>query len=139
MVSQINQSNIELIRAKMQEALNAAGKEFGLKISLGNIRFDSFGFTFKGETKIVGDISNPAEIEANRKREWDAKCGWLGLKPEHYGKIVWLRGESYILRGVSTKKSKFNIDVQRMNDGKKFRLSHRDVQNCLAQNQREAA
>ena len=118
MITRINRDNIGAVREKMQIALNAVGTELGIKIVLGSIRFDAFGFSFKGTSKVVG--TDPV---VTAKQEWDEKCRWFGLTPDDYGKVFYADGVGYRLCGFKSGKSKYPVHATRLSDGKTYRFT----------------
>jgi len=114
----------------MQVALNDIGRDLGLSIQLGSIKYDPYSFRFKGETKVIGDpaaIDNP---EAQAKIDWDRNCSMYGLTPQDYGKTITLyNGRQYQLKGFKSGRTKYPVLAVR--GGRKFKLSLSHVTRAL--------
>jgi hypothetical protein len=128
-VTSIGRHNITDIRTQVQAALDNVGRELGLNIKLGGIRFEQYGFTFKGESRVV-DPAVAGNPEAVARLDWNRRCAVYGLRPEHFGHGVRLYdGRDYQLVGFKAGKTKYPIIANRA--GKRFKLSVSAVRESL--------
>jgi hypothetical protein len=113
----INKDNITIIRQKLQAALNEAGKEFNLTISLGSIKYGNFDFTFKGIARMPEDDSE--------KQLWNENCGYFSLVANDYKRIVTIYGKPFKLIGF--KIGRKSCILGKGQNGKTYRLPPSDV------------
>lgn len=118
-MTQISASGIHELRQKMQAALDAVGKEYGIQIRMGGIRYTATDFRFKGEGKIVGEAAGDAEAIA--KMDWERKCHMYGLLPSLFNKPITINGSIFILRGFKSGHTKYPV-LARKYDGKMYKL-----------------
>jgi hypothetical protein len=135
-VTSIGRHNITDIRNQIQAALDNVGRDLGLSIKLGGIRFDEYGFRFKGESKVVGQTLGDPEAAA--KLDWNHRCHFYGLTPDDYGKTVRLyNGREYQLRGFKLGRTKYPVLAIR--NGRTFKLTLSWVQRALTKDIAHAA
>lgn len=103
-----SKDKIKIIRADLEDALNAVGKKHGIEsIKLGTIRFDEDGFKVPLEANFVGGDS--ADLKTLKQ---NARI--LGFKPEIAGASIKYGGKDYIVTGL--RRTKLTLEK----DGKTY-------------------
>lgn len=118
--TEINRKNCKEIRTAAAAALIGSMEEIGLKIKFGTGSFDSSQFTVK-VSFILAD-SDPEKELFVRTAEM------FGVKAEDHGRLITVNRTEYLLKGVNLKASRFPFLVERVKDGKRFRLEEKAVQ-----------
>ena len=108
----ITQNTLKEFRTDFKKTVKDLESQYGIKISLGNITFDSDGF----RTKLSAGAVNTKKIEAVKK-----------------GKIEKLVGESIVLRGTKFKvieyksnRPKYNYVIQNLR-GTRYKVTREQV------------
>jgi hypothetical protein len=112
-IETIDRGACRRIREEALEALAVAMEPLGLKVEGGNGGFDATSFSFKV-------TFTPAGVDLGRI-EFERNAPLFGLKPEHYEAELQLRGESFHLVGLHTRRPKFPLELARIPDGRKFK------------------
>jgi len=63
------------------------------------------------------------KLEEARKTEWNNYCSRYGMKPEHYGQVVEIRGRDVAICGVAPKNTKYPIIYRDIRNGKTYKGS----------------
>lgn len=121
-VIEITKPFLREAREEMEAALKEFGEKYGLTITVGSASFmpgPGGNATFKVELATQTD-----DGEANTRRAADFKryAPMYGFKPEHlFGEFTYA-GTRYKLVGFSPKASRFPLIVERVPDGKAFKM-----------------
>lgn len=118
--TEINRGNCKEIREAAKAALVDSMEEIGLKIKFGTGSFDPNQFTVK-VSFILAD-ANPEKDLFIRTAEQ------FGVKAEDHGREITIGRIQYRLVGVNLKASRFPFVVERVKDGKRFRMEEEAVQ-----------
>ena len=108
--------NLTTVRAKLNAKMAEFEKETGIRISLGNITFDSSEFKGKITAKLVGGKSEE-ELE---KVEFQKTCNLFGFTLADYKKETTLQGRKFELIGFKPKATKNNAIMKCVSTGKQF-------------------
>lgn len=124
MIKTFDRSTVKAMRQPLEDALSVIEKQFGVKVTVGNASFTGENVTFKVELATVA-----ADGTVNDKHVSDFKmlCGMYDLKPEHLGAEVVYAGTTYKITGLNPKAPRYPINVERVSDGRGFRLPERAV------------
>jgi hypothetical protein len=126
-INSFNRTNLKLIRAEMQAAIDAVAKQHGLKGSLGNIRFEDHSFT----TKLSVETTGAAAVKEDRKANaFKLYARSEGLDASDFGKVFEYAGKTLKIVGYNTRAKKYAINVEDMN-GKAFKVSGAQIASAL--------
>ena len=121
----IKSETIKNFRVDFNEFKELLEEKYGLKINIGNISFNDYGFTTK-----MTCMATSGDILDDRKNEWNRECRKIGLKEEDFGKVFEL-GESYEIVGIRPRARKNNIIVVRKDNGKEYVMDHYTIKDLL--------
>lgn len=112
----LDRKKVKEFRKEISEVLEKYGKEKGVQIELGNIRFDNNSFT--GKIKVI-----LAENEEKAEQiEWNKYCNRFNLKEKDYGKIVDFMGQKYRIVQLKPKSRKYPLIVETINTKKRYKF-----------------
>lgn len=97
----------QLIAALQQEAAR-----LGLTVQHGASTFSAYEWNFTVKITLAGEAGMPAA-----KAHWDTHCAAYGLKPEHFGTTITIRGEEHKVVGLKLH-DRYPIRTTRVRDGK---------------------
>lgn len=102
-INSFDKDNLKNIRVDINTALKAVETKYGIKLDLGNIRFqaDSFHVKLSGSIGEAAEATEDSEVKWRRafvNNFWSASLG-----KEDLGKEVFLMGKKYILVGARPK------------------------------------
>lgn len=115
-----NKQDFTLFRQDLKKALEQVEKKYGLRITPGQISYDSLSFVIKlTAEKTVG--KNGEEIDPE-KENFKQICNLYGLEPEDYKARCHITGESqtFIITGINQRARKNAIQITRESDGQKY-------------------
>ncbi len=113
----LDRSNIKVIRDAMQKALDRVEEMYGVKVSVGNIRFDNLSFT----AKINAHITDPENAKSFEENQFSQYAFMFGFKPEDFNKeVTFGYGKRGTLVGFKPTSRKYPVLV-RTKDGKTYR------------------
>jgi hypothetical protein len=107
--------NIEEIRKRITTSLDEIGSEFGIDLTMGNVRFEHARFTSKLSGLVLSHKSKD-------QSSWNALCGRHGLKPQDWGKQIKCGKQLFVLLNINSKNSKYPV-IASTEEGKSFKLS----------------
>lgn len=110
---------LKALRTSMDAALKQVSAEYGVEIKVGNASYTELTAKFSVE---LASVSQDGTVNTKEVSEFKQFCSLLGLKPEHLGATVTQGREQYRITGLSLGSSKFPILVERVRDGKAFKL-----------------
>ena len=105
MIKQFDKSNLNEIRTAVDIALAGVGSQFGIKIDIGNIKFDDHTFTFKVEASVVGVDT--------RVEEWSRYFWKFNLQEEWLHKTFTHDNDEYKIVGLRPRATKNQILLER--------------------------
>lgn len=132
----ITAMNISDIRNDMQSALQAVAEKYNLHINLGRIRYSEKELRCK-LTALSIDVLAPTTTEtastetSPNQIEWNLYCDRYGLRREHYGVVVSLRGERYKLVQIKNRYRKYPIIAQKISTGRSYKWPAATVRTAL--------
>lgn len=84
-------------RSAIDPVLKNMGARAGMDIKLGNISYDSDGFTAKITAKVLGENGESAEYV-----QWQKNAVAYGLRQEWFGCQFSMEGKTYKIKGINT-------------------------------------
>lgn len=90
-----NKQNLGEIRTYLEANFEKVFQETGVRIKMGNFRFDDEMFTTSLECRC-----NVANQEDANKKEWDKYCRNFGLMPGWFGQEFTHSGQTYVICGI---------------------------------------
>lgn len=105
MIKQFDKSNLNEIRTAVDIALAGVGSQFGIKIDIGNIKFDDHTFTSKVEASVVGVDT--------RVEEWSRYFWKFNLQEEWLHKTFTHDNDEYKIVGLRPRATKNQILLER--------------------------
>lgn len=111
----IGRAGVDPIRKIVNETLADVLAEHGLKLELGNARYDDSKIKFGFEIMLAG---------ADPKREaFEMYCEMHGLTPEDFGKVFEANGRRFKLSGYSPRSSKYPFLATALDDGREYKFT----------------
>lgn len=110
-ITSITIENIKDILKEIKSKLMPLEASLGVKIKIGNVKFDRISFT----AKLVGELTNPeGEGSSAEEVKFGRECWLVGLRPSDYNREVILKGDKYEgvkakLCGVSPNAKKYTL------------------------------
>jgi hypothetical protein len=122
MAQEINTIVLKQLREDSASSLSAIEKKFGIKLSIGTIRFNAQEFSAKLSGILVEKGAEGISSEEIKYKKALETCGnWFfrdtKLSIKDYGKVFTSRDKKYTFIGIATKRRKFPI-VGKSADGK---------------------
>ena len=114
-ISQLDSQTLEIVRAKMEEAL-AALEEIGIHAETGHISYQDRSATVRVEISVLGE---GGEVVTKEAANYDLYREMRGL-PER-GTEFSHRGNTYTITGFKPRSSKYPVMVTRA-DGRAFKF-----------------
>ena len=113
-ISNFNKSNLSGLRTDINAALAEVMKKHGISIEIGNISFSGEQFTTKLTAK-----TGSSTTEESAKNEWEKYATVYGMKPEWFGKKVFISGSNHTITKLLPSKRKNIVQITSA-DGKKY-------------------
>lgn len=102
---EVTKQSMGLFRADFNKALADLEMKYGVKISLGTIKGDKFGFSGKVTVSNVDD--NAATEEDEFKRNLTPALRRRGITANWYGRTVRIEGSEYTVCGLNPHNTKY--------------------------------
>ena len=133
-ISTFNRNNLAQLRPALQQRLSEVGEEFGIAISLGSMSFSGTETTARLKMIAVGDNAKEGEsIEDSKARiEFEENAWRFDLKPEHFGQVVTIRGETFEIVGIKPRSRKYPVLGKSKANGSVYKLPAESVIRQLA-------
>lgn len=115
---------------KIGEALEAAAQAVAEKYNVhfggrtGSWRFDGMRISF--DFKESSD--NIHQMKCTEHEEFERLAPLVGLKAEDYNRIIPFRGTNYRIVAVKPSRPRFPVTVERVRDGKRFKMTSYQIQ-----------
>lgn len=119
----INTNTLKAFRGDFAKAVAELEKKHGIKLNLGNIRYDaeSFRTTMTAvntkETKSAGITASPEALDFKQYAES------FGLKATDLGRVFINRGDKYKIIGLKPRSHKYPIIAERVIGGQRYKFS----------------
>lgn len=119
-ISQFDRAACKTVEKAALEALQKVAADLGLTVRWEGGRFQSTDLTAKFKfSALTVSTGTGSGIPADFAR----LASQFGLKPEHFGADVVLNGTTYKITGLNARRGKFPVLVERVKDGKAFKLT----------------
>ena len=119
----IDRRMVRILRKEMEDAFAPIEKKWGVKLAFGSCRFNDDRATYKLEAKRLGSDGVPTDF---RKLADD-----VGLRLDAFESPFEHRNQLYRVVGVTKRRPKYPIDVERLIDKKRFKFPVRLVKTAL--------
>jgi hypothetical protein len=123
-ISKMDKKAAQQIRAEAQKALEVAAEKLGLKVSLGNGRFDPSRGTFDCKIEFVVPAALNESVASDLKQ--------FGIDGAH-GTEFTVRGTTYSITGVNFRATRMPINVTEVSSGRGFKFESETVKRALGQ------
>jgi len=128
MSTKIDRSFLRTVRPRVDQALEALGKELGVEFNLGNASFDDKTATFKLNIAVIGEDGEVVDVEAETFKQ---RATLYGLSPDDLGKTFNTNNGTFKITGLKPSRRKYPISADRVDDGKGFKFTAENVKRCL--------
>ena len=118
-VTEMTRPFLRAARVEMEAELKDFGEKYGLTISIGDARFTKGNAAFKVQLATTG---SDGTVNTQEAENFKLNAHQFGLKPEHLNAEITYLGRKYKLVGLSPKSTKFPLIVERIPDGKGYRM-----------------
>ena len=122
-MEQFTKSEIETLRREINEALKPLEEKFNVSFKLGNIHYTDKEFSSKLNC-------NVGTRDSFRKIHFERYCRNYGLRPEHFGKILFLQGKPLKIVGIRTSARKYPIICEK--DGQEYVYTKETIKYLLS-------
>jgi hypothetical protein len=128
-ITQLDRTNLKLIRNQLEPLLTNLGNQLGVSLKLGNARFNPNMATFKLEVATIG-----ANGTATRKEAEDYKAlhSLYDLPADGLDKVVTISGNTYVILGLKPRRQRFPVLVRKQSTGKEYVMPADSVKTALA-------
>jgi hypothetical protein len=109
------------------EALEKVAAAHGVSIKPGSGRFTDSNATVKFEISV---ITASGEVLTPEAQAFKANAERYGLHPGDLGGTFYSNGEQYRIVGLKPRRPKFPISVERVKDGRAFKMTESTVRNA---------
>lgn len=99
MIKEFDKPTLKSLRPDINAALQSVAEKYGIAIDCGNASFTPNSATFKLNLSVKDSSGNAITPEAER---FDAFAEQLGLKKEHRGREVVVKGKKCIIHGLKS-------------------------------------
>jgi hypothetical protein len=133
-ITSFNRSNLQELRAKLDQVLGEVGSEFGVAISVGSMSFSPLETTTRLTMTAIGDNAQNGEIPADAKAriEFENYAKMFDLKPDDFGKEFVSRYDTFVVSGIKPRSSKYPVLATNKVTGKVFKFTAESVAAKLA-------
>ena len=118
-VTEITGPFLRAAREEMEAELKDFGEKYGLTISIGTARYTKGNAAFK--LQLVTTCSD-GTVNTQEAENFKLNAHQFGLKPEHLNAEITYLGRKYKLVGLAPNSIKFPLIVERIPDGKGYRM-----------------
>ena len=118
-VTEITSSFLRTARGELEAELQDFGEKHGLTISVVSARYMPGNATFKLQ---LATTCNDGSVNTKEAENFRLNAHLFGLKPEHLNAEITYLGKRYKLVGLASNSIKFPLIVERIPDGKGFRM-----------------
>lgn len=118
-MTEINRTVLRELRGEIEEALKDLGEKHGVVFSVGSANFLPTVATFKLE---VATKAEDGTVNTKDAENFRSLCYLYQLRPEHLHKLLTFNGTQYKLVGLNPRSGKYPLIVERVSDGKGFKL-----------------
>lgn len=125
-LKKIDRETAKEMRARLEAALDALAKEYGVAITVGNCTMNMKSMRYQLDVTMLGEDGKPELKEADTFRLYAAS---MGMKKEDLGREFTLHGKTYKLRGFLARSQKFPFLCEC--GGKLFKLPEETVRVAL--------
>lgn len=123
-----NKEEIDALGIELRECLKKFGEQHGIELTFKSIIYDDEEFT----CKVIGRQPN---IDFDLKN-WCEYCWREGFEPKDYGKLFQIKGETYKIVGISQRKRKAPIVLEKISDHEEYMAGTMFVKRALAKSKR---
>ena len=127
MIKQFDRKTCKMLSVEIEEALQSIAKKYGISIKRGNGSYSESRCLIKVECATIGE-DGFARTQA--ETDFPMFCTMFGLKPEHLGKEISIRGRVFTICGLKPNRTKLPI-LARAVGGKVYKFPERTVQRAL--------
>ena len=114
--------NSAVIALEVMEAIKAVAAKYGLQVKLAR----NVDYSPQIMTLAYNLLATDTSGKVGKQAEFDKLCYMVGLKPEHYGKMINLQGKLYRISGVRPHAHKNSVCIE-SSRGKEYVCSPRTV------------
>lgn len=107
-ISQFDKPTLKQLSPKLEAALEAVAREYGLSVRAAGGTYEQFSAKLKFEFKPVSEEAQSAKARVE-EAEFRQFASVFGLKPDDYGKSFIVRGVVYKICGLSIGSNRFPV------------------------------
>ena len=120
----MDRNKVKELRVAVNAALESVGKEFGMSIKVGNMRYDD---TVVNIPVTASMISEDGVVQTPERTDFIALAKFHGLDPEWIDKEFTSRGDTYRICGLKPRSRTYPILAKNLLTGKTFKFGASDV------------
>jgi len=118
-IKSFDRKNVRLIISDIETALEAVASKYGISLKYKSARFSASNVSFKLE----GDtIDANGTVETKEHKYWNRFATGYGLKNEWLGRVFNYKNDSFVIIGLSPRKSKYPVIVSCVRNKKTFKF-----------------
>jgi hypothetical protein len=126
-MKQFTPKTLDEIQNAIAVSLGEIEKKYGVTLKLGKTSYSSLEATVKIQAK----INDTTALMAQAQKEWNMWAEVYGMKPEHFNKVIKIKGVPYRVVGINTSAPKYPVKALRISDGREFRVTPEAVTSSL--------
>jgi hypothetical protein len=122
-IKAFGQNELAIVSAKVLKALETLGDEIGVKFTTNGGQYGTVG----GFIRLKVDIEDVGNGLSGAQAEYNRMSNFLGMKPDWFGVPFLSQGTEYKICGVNPGSPKYRMMVERVYDGKQFKMTVQGV------------
>lgn len=127
-ITAFDKPSCRVLRIAVEAKLQEVAKEFGIAIKTGHGTFMASNFNFKVEACVV---ANDGTVLSKEAEDFKRYATSYGLEASDLGKEFELRLETYKIKGLSSRSTKFPIFATKLSDAKTYKFPEDMVKTLL--------
>lgn len=125
-IERLDRTACRLLSQKVENQLEALGKELGIKFTYKGGRFSDSNMTMKIEAALIQN----GEAKSVEIEDFKTYAEIYGLKPDDLGKEITIGNNKYTIKGLKPRSKKYPI-IGEKGDGRRFKLPLTAVKTAL--------
>lgn len=118
-IKEFDRTNLRQIQADIQTALKSVADNYGISLTYKGARFSATNVSIKLEGAVIGA---GGVVETKERKDWKVYAEMFGLKSAWLDKTFVVAGDSYIIAGLATRKSKYPVLATCVRNQKRFKF-----------------
>ena len=124
----MDRTKVKMMREDIEANLKSLEEKYNVKLMMGSASFSTSDCNFKVE---FADVSEDGEVQSKEIRDFKMFHANYGFQADDLGKRFTMRGTSYEITGLSTRKPKYPVLAKRVKDNAPFKFQKTQVLQAL--------